>query len=214
MESLPGGAVDGGVVVGIELGSGAHGDGVGSGFSGEPSFVLTVETDYVEVALQGADFSRGVVNKLLFEIHSGYIIYFPIALCDLAEVFSIEAYQIKMASAGALAGPDELLAGGIDLGEGVNVDPIGIGFAEDLSDLAGFPIGGEEFQLVLNAGHALDADFGGVHPGDTGEERISGFAEVHPTGLGGFEVHDAEADVGVGGAQPGGIVPAQGRPEF
>ncbi len=116
VEGLAGGAVNGRVVVGIELGSGAHRDGVSARFGGELALVFAVEADDVEVALEGANFGRGVVDKLLVEVDSGNIVYFPIAFGNLAKVFAVEAEKVEVAGAGALAGPDNLLAGAIDFG--------------------------------------------------------------------------------------------------
>ena len=97
----------------------------------EPLFVLPVEADAVELALQGTGFTRCVEELAFVFVYTGNSRDLPLAVRDLRLPASIRVVEIQVQKAVALAAPEELLAVFEEAKEVVDIDPVGILLVED-----------------------------------------------------------------------------------
>ena len=99
----------------------------------------------------------------------------------------------------ALAGPKELRPFVEELENVGDVDPIAVLFAKDETAGARGSDGVQQVEAVLDAIQALDEEAAAIRdPAHPREQRIAGFAEVHPPGVAAGGGDHAQADIGVG----------------
>src|SRR5215469_17291409 len=127
---------------------------VRAGFFSEPPLVLAVESDHKQMAFQRARLAGRIENAPPGFIHGGDTGDLPVSARDLSNLPAIGRIQVKMAIAGALASPEEVLAVVDEPHIAAEVEPIGVRLFEDRGCLAGFSIDSYGLQMILKPIHA------------------------------------------------------------
>src|SRR5712664_1992449 len=127
-------------------------------FLGDACESGAIETDTIQVTLQGRLLRRREIHRALGFVNRVQRSDFPLAFGDLSEQLAVEIVEIQVPISGALAGPEEALAVLEEIEIVADIYPIGILLAERCSCFAGGGIGNQKIECVLFTIEALNRD--------------------------------------------------------
>src|SRR6266850_4737638 len=103
---------------------------MGAFFLGDACESSAIETDTIQVTLEGRLLGRRGIHKKLGFLNRVERSDFPFAFGDLSKQLAVEIVEIQVPVSGAFAGPEKALAILKEIKIIADIDPIGILFAE------------------------------------------------------------------------------------
>ena len=164
---------------------------------GQKLFLLAIEVDDIEVAVEHTGFVREVIDEFLFLVHILDFIHFPIAVGQLLD-FSAKRHFVDVVEAVALGGDNHRVVVGEEVVVVGHVQPFVVLVGIDNVLLSGGGVVADEVKPVLMAVELEDDGVLAVgHPIDAREVAVAVVAQIHLGETLGGDVVDIDVHQGV-----------------